>query len=164
MCLIVFAHKQHPDYHLILAANRDGFYERPTRPAAFWNAAPEMLAGKDLQAGGTWMGLTRFGRFAALTNYRDSKSIIPEVESRGTLVTNYLTGRNSPQQYLENIDVSGRRYNVSWHLYLSPVTSTVPVHPQSSFGKTTSMSISRREHSTRKNRAVLWGRWSRNFG
>ncbi len=111
MCLIIFAYNQHPDYRLILAANRDEFYERPTRPAGFWKAAPNMLAGKDLQAGGTWMGMTRLGRFAAITNYRDPNNINPEAGSRGMLVTAYLTGKTDPQSYLENIDGGKGSYN-----------------------------------------------------
>jgi uncharacterized protein with NRDE domain len=111
MCLIIFAYNQHPDYRLILAANRDEFYKRPTRPAAFWPSTPEMLAGKDLQAGGTWMGITRNGRFAALTNYRDPKNIIPQAESRGMLVTDFLTGQSNPKNYLGKIDGSSRSYN-----------------------------------------------------
>ncbi len=70
-----------------------------------------MLAGKDLQAGGTWMGITRNGRLAALTNYRDPKNINPEADSRGMLVTSYLTGRMDPQHYLEKIDSSKIPYN-----------------------------------------------------
>ena len=67
MCLIIFAYRSHPDYRLVLAANRDEFYDRPTRHAAFWNDAPEILAGRDLKAGGTWLGITKTGRFAAIT-------------------------------------------------------------------------------------------------
>ena len=75
MCLLVFAFKVHPTYKLILAANRDEFYERPTAPAKFWDDNPNLLAGKDLKAGGTWLGITRYGKIAAITNYRDPSSI-----------------------------------------------------------------------------------------
>ena len=71
MCLILFAWRAHPEYRLVLAANRDEFHARPTDASDFWAAHPELLAGKDLQQGGTWMGVTRSGRFAAVTNYRD---------------------------------------------------------------------------------------------
>ena len=71
MCLILFGWKVHPDYKLILAANRDEFYERPTALADWWEEHPDILAGKDLKAGGSWLGFSRRGKFAALTNYRD---------------------------------------------------------------------------------------------
>lgn len=73
MCLLLIAKKIHPDYKLIIAANRDEFYNRPTMPADFWNEYPNILAGKDLQAKGTWLGITKEGKFSALTNYRDLK-------------------------------------------------------------------------------------------
>jgi len=71
MCLILFSWKAHPDYELIVAANRDEWRDRPTAPAQWWDDAPDLLAGRDLKAGGTWMGITRNGRFAAITNFRD---------------------------------------------------------------------------------------------
>ncbi|MBL8251159.1 MAG: NRDE family protein, partial [Candidatus Competibacter sp.] len=71
MCLILIAYRYQPDYPLVVAANRDEFYERPTAALAAWDDAPHVVAGRDLQAGGTWLGITRTGRFAALTNYRD---------------------------------------------------------------------------------------------
>jgi len=74
MCLILFAYKVHPSYNLILAANRDEFYERPSAPAEFWEDAPQVLAGRDLKEGGTWIGIDRAGKFAAITNYRDPAS------------------------------------------------------------------------------------------
>jgi len=80
MCLLLFAYQSHPDYRLILAANRDEFYDRPTRPAAFWDDAPDILAGQDLKAGGTWMGITKTGRFAAITNYREAGLTIAETK------------------------------------------------------------------------------------
>src|SRR3954470_1237003 len=70
MCLIVFGWKAHPDYPLIVAANRDEFHGRPAAAAAFWHDKPAILAGRDLEAKGTWMGVARNGRFAAVTNYR----------------------------------------------------------------------------------------------
>jgi len=71
MCLILFAYRTHPGYRLILAANRDEFFARPTEALAFWSDEPGILAGRDLQAGGTWFGLSGDGRFAAVTNFRD---------------------------------------------------------------------------------------------
>ena len=87
MCLIVLAYKVHPEYPLILAANRDEFLERPTEKAHFWPDAPHILAGRDLRAGGTWLGITRSGRFAALTNHRDlRRPAVVNSPSRGQLV------------------------------------------------------------------------------
>jgi len=86
MCLILLAWQSHPDYPLVVAANRDEFYKRPTAPAAFWPDHPQVLAGRDLAAGGTWMGITRQGRFAALTNFRDPSRQEPQAPSRGRLV------------------------------------------------------------------------------
>ncbi len=90
MCLIALAYKVHPEFPLILAANRDEFLERPTRKLHFWDDAPHILAGRDERAGGTWMGLTRKGHFAAITNYRDMHRKEPTLLSRGALVRHVL--------------------------------------------------------------------------
>ena len=90
MCLILFAWRQHPDYPLILAANRDEFYDRPTAPAAFWPDAPHILAGRDLIGQGTWLGLSRSGRLAALSNFRDPSERVKEGRSRGLLISDFL--------------------------------------------------------------------------
>lgn len=90
MCLIALAYRVHPRYPLVFAANRDEFLERPTAPAGFWSDAPHLLAGRDLRAGGTWLGLTRNGRFAALTNYRDLHRRQEQGPSRGLLVRQAL--------------------------------------------------------------------------
>ena len=111
MCFLVFSYAQHPRYRLVLAANRDEFYDRPTAPAAFWDDAPDVLAGRDLKGGGTWMGITRTGRFAALTNYRDPASIRSDAPTRGALVANFLTGTASPRAYLEHLRPEAARYN-----------------------------------------------------
>ena len=111
MCLILFAYKAHPSYNLILAANRDEFYERPSSPADFWEDTPQVLAGQDLQEGGTWMGIDRAGRFAAITNYRDPASWKNNAPSRGGLVSSYLCGNQSADDYLENISRQGNLYN-----------------------------------------------------
>ena len=86
MCLIVFAWHAHPDYPLVLAGNRDEFYTRRTRPAAWWGQAVSLLAGQDEEAGGTWFGITRRGRLAALTNVRAPTERNPHAPSRGALV------------------------------------------------------------------------------
>lgn len=90
MCLISLAYKTHPRYLLIVAANRDEFLDRPAEPAHFWEDAPDILAGRDKRAGGTWLGITRTGRFAAITNYRDMRMSFPPGPSRGILVRQAL--------------------------------------------------------------------------
>ncbi len=92
VCLITLAYKVHPRFPLILAANRDEFLDRPARPAMWWSDAPDLLAGRDLRAGGTWMGVTTEGRFAALTNHRDLNRPLKQGPSRGVLVRDALTG------------------------------------------------------------------------
>ena len=104
MCLILFAFRCHPKYKLIVATNRDEFYERHTRSAHWWEDYPQILGGRDLQAGGTWMGINRNGRFAALTNYREPGVQVPNAPSRGDLVKDYLTAQQSPEAYLESIE------------------------------------------------------------
>lgn len=94
-----------------MAANRDEFYDRPTAQAAFWEDHPDLLAGRDLKAGGTWIGVTKSGRIAALTNYRDPQNIDNNARSRGQLTTDFLTGSDSPEQYLRKIKNSGIHYN-----------------------------------------------------
>ncbi|URT70459.1 NRDE family protein [Cytobacillus firmus] len=100
MCLILFAYKAHPKYKLIVAANRDEFYERPTAPAHFWEDHPHILAGRDLRKMGTWMGITKNGRFAALTNYRDPNEVTEGKRSRGDLVGDFLIGSASPADFM----------------------------------------------------------------
>ena len=90
MCLVVFAWRVHPRYPLVLAANRDEFFKRPAAPAHWWTDAPHLLAGRDLEAGGTWMGFNRNGRFAALTNFRDPSRHVAGAPSRGALVRDAL--------------------------------------------------------------------------
>ncbi|MCD6296455.1 MAG: NRDE family protein [Deltaproteobacteria bacterium] len=111
MCLILLAIQSHPAYKLVIAANRDEFYERPTAPAAFWDDEPGLLAGRDLRAGGTWLGITTKGRIAAITNYRDPSSIKSDAPSRGSLVTGFLSGRQSPAEYLEGLKKKAHEYN-----------------------------------------------------
>lgn len=103
MCLIVLALGQHPEYPLILAANRDEFHARPTKEAHWWPDKPDVLGGRDLQAGGTWLALHRNGRFATVTNFRDAKPPSPKFLSRGHLVTGFLESRLNPGDYLDTI-------------------------------------------------------------
>ena len=104
MCLIIFQYRQHPEYKLIVAANRDEFYGRPAKAASFWEDQPDILAGRDLQQMGTWLGVTTSGRFAALTNFRDPS--LPETGkiSRGALVWDYLAADSPPKKFLESLD------------------------------------------------------------
>ena len=110
MCLILLAWHAHPEYPLVLAANRDEFFARPTAPAAWWQA-PAMLAGRDLAAAGTWLGVTREGRIAALTNYRDPSRQRPDAPSRGSLVPAVLTGSASVHERLSALHRTAARYN-----------------------------------------------------
>lgn len=96
VCLILFAVDAHPRHRLVLAANRDEFHERPATPAAWWPDAPHVLAGRDLRAGGTWLGVARAPggpRWAAITNVRDPRNVRPDARSRGDLVGAFLVGR-----------------------------------------------------------------------
>lgn len=111
MCLIVLAWQVHPDYPLVVAANRDEFYARPAAPAAFWADSPDVLAGRDLEAGGTWLGISRDGRFGALTNYREGGRQRPDAPSRGALVADFLAGSQAPGEYLDALAARGCRYN-----------------------------------------------------
>ena len=114
MCLILAAWQAHPLYPLVIAANRDEFFARPTRSAGFWEDAPNILAGRDLQAGGTWLGVNRAGRslrFAALTNYRDPTQEHPRAISRGGLVSGFLQGGASSSDYLAEVASNDARYN-----------------------------------------------------
>lgn len=111
MCLILAAWQAHPDYPLVVAANRDEFFARPTAPAKFWEEAPDVLAGRDLEAGGTWLGVTRRGRFAALTNFRDPVRNKPGAPSRGGLVSGFLGGTQSAEDYLRELESVAGRYN-----------------------------------------------------
>ena len=111
MCLILFSYKQHPRYPLIFAANRDEFYGRPASPLAFWDEAPDLLAGRDLKGGGTWLGLSRTGRWAGVTNYREGLKLKADAPSRGHLITRYLRGNASPEAYLTALDPPADAYN-----------------------------------------------------
>ena len=111
MCLIYVAWRRDPDYRLVVAANRDELHARPAAPAHWWDDPPGVLAGRDLAAGGTWLGLTRGGRFAAITNYHDPASHRADAPSRGALVTDFLTGTGSAPEYLHRFMNEGSVYN-----------------------------------------------------
>ena len=111
MCLIFFSVQNHPTYKLIIAANRDEFYNRKTAPAAYWKDHPEIVGGRDLEAGGTWMAMTKSGKISMLTNYRDPLNIDPKAPSRGQLITDYLLSGEGPEEYLKRIEKNGKVYN-----------------------------------------------------
>lgn len=113
MCLISLAFKVHPRYPLILIANRDEVYKRPARKAQFWveEGYPNILAGKDMEAGGTWLGVHKDGKWGALTNYRNFEHIKAHAPSRGELVLDFLKQEVSSQEYLEKIRKGGGEYN-----------------------------------------------------
>lgn len=115
MCLVVFAWKVRPDLTLAVGANRDEFHRRPTARAAFWLEAPDVLAGRDLEADGTWMGVTRSGRVAFLTNHRDPPSHRGGAPSRGALVAEFLRGEATPGGFLRRKEVEAGLYN-GFHL------------------------------------------------
>ena len=106
MCLVVLAFQQHVDYPLIVAGNRDEFHGRPSKEAHWWPDASDVVGGRDLQAGGTWLALHRGGRFATVTNYRDADVPASRLRSRGYLVTDFLLGNDKPLDYLNALDGS----------------------------------------------------------
>ena len=100
MCLVILAFKADPETPLIVAANRDEFHARPAQPATWWADQPDIVAGRDLQAGGTWLGASRNGRFATVTNFRDAQAKSAGFRSRGHLITEFLYGDQAPMDYL----------------------------------------------------------------
>jgi uncharacterized protein with NRDE domain len=111
MCLLLLANEAHPRYRLIAAANRDEFYARPTARLGWWDDRPEVLAGRDLEHRGAWMGVTRGGRFAALTNYREPGERIPGAASRGLLVSEFLAGSGGAIEFCRKLGRSAEAYN-----------------------------------------------------
>ena len=111
MCSIFFACNHHPEYKLVVAANRDEFYARPTEPSKFHGSDATVLSGLDKLAGGSWMGMTKAGKFTALTNYRDMSKIMNDAPSRGELVADYLKNNMDPQQFYNSFKESSESYN-----------------------------------------------------
>ena len=110
MCILFIAYHKHPKHPLIVLANRDEFYDRPTAPAARWADHPTVTAGRDLVAGGTWLGIANGGRFAAVTNYRDANR--PQgTHSRGRLVADFLIGGGGAEEYIELVADESERYS-----------------------------------------------------
>jgi uncharacterized protein with NRDE domain len=111
MCLIFLALKIHPQYKLVVAANRDEFYKRRTSGAHAWADHPQIIGGRDLEAGGTWLGMNRNGRISMITNFRDLKNIKENAPSRGQLVSDYLVNNTDPKIYVEEVFKDAHRYN-----------------------------------------------------
>lgn len=111
MCLIVFAYQIHPRYRLVLCANRDEYYDRPTEPLGWWGVESQILAGRDLLAGGTWLGVTRGGRVAAVTNYRQPGQHLHGLPSRGALVAEFLRGDMPVARFRERLVQNAGGYN-----------------------------------------------------
>jgi uncharacterized protein with NRDE domain len=111
MCLIVFCWQVVPGLPLMAAANRDEFLSRPAAAADWWHDDPDIFAGRDLQGGGTWLGITKNGRFAALTNVRAPGERRTDLPTRGNLVTDYLRSDVSPAAYLQQLASDHVDYN-----------------------------------------------------
>lgn len=111
MCTLFFALDSHPIYDFILIGNRDEFLNRPTLAAAWWDTHPNLFAGRDIQAGGTWMGVSKSGKIAALTNYRNPKNLRANAKSRGDLVKDFLISDTSPANFIAEHEAEARLYN-----------------------------------------------------
>ncbi|MCG9698394.1 NRDE family protein [Shewanella sp. Isolate11] len=109
MCILFIALETHPDYPLIVCANRDEFHIRPTEPAHFWPPENQLLAGRDLQAGGSWLGINRQGYIAAVTNIRAPELQQSDKRSRGELVINSL--QNPEAMNATWLEEQGHFYN-----------------------------------------------------
>ena len=110
MCLISLAWRAHPQYELVLAANRDEYHNRPAAPAAFWADAPDVFGGRDLTQGGGWLALSQRGRLAAVTNVRRMVPPDPRAPSRGQLVSGFACGTLDAHTYAETLRASAARY------------------------------------------------------
>ncbi len=111
MCLVLVAWRGDSQYPCVVAANRDELHSRPAAQARWWHTQPDILAGQDLLAGGTWLGVTHSGRFAALTNYRDPEQRRADTPSRGGLVTSILMSTDGTAQTLDKLRDIGANYN-----------------------------------------------------
>ena len=111
MCLVLLAWRVHADYPLVLAANRDEFHTRAAAPASWWDAPVGILAGRDLSAGGTWLGISRAARFAVLTNYRDPARVDHAAPSRGGLVPQMLERDEPLEATLARLTRTSAAYN-----------------------------------------------------
>jgi uncharacterized protein with NRDE domain len=145
MCVIFFSYKQIPEYPLILLANRDEFYERPTAKADYWEDFPHILAGRDLVGHGTWLGVTKTGRFSAVTNYRNPDQKRGTI-SRGNLVADFLKTETPLKEYLQNIEANSDKYT-GFNLLIGEIN----------FGKNELFYYSNQENKSRKLEKGLYG-------
>ena len=136
MCLILFAIRPSSSYRLVVAANRDEYYARPSRPVEFWRENPDILAGKDLSMGGTWMGITRTGRFAAVTNLRGTPKEISKIFSRGKIPIDYLESNESPKSFIAKLAKTLKGYQdfnlligdgIDYHYFNSRSSKDLPL-------------------------------------
>lgn len=111
MCLIFIGLKKHPEYKLVVAANRDEFYNRKTATANYWDDHPQIVGGRDLEAGGSWLSMNINGKISMITNFRDPKNINDDAPSRGHLVSDYLLQNIDPKNYLQKLTPYAHRYN-----------------------------------------------------
>jgi uncharacterized protein with NRDE domain len=111
MCLLVLAWQVHPRYRLVVAANRDEFHERPTAPMGKWPAPDDIIAGRDLRAGGTWLAMDRSRRFGVITNFRDMQPPLPGAPSRGNLIPDYLRNPEGAQDYFRKLQPTAQEYS-----------------------------------------------------
>jgi len=109
MCLVALAFRHHPDYPLVVVANRDEYYDRPAQVAQFWDDHPNILGGRDEEAGGTWFGIDRRGRWATVTNYRGG-ALGANARSRGDLPVNFLRAASAPAAYAESVLAEAHRF------------------------------------------------------
>jgi len=111
MCLLVLAWQSHPRYRLVVAANRDEFHERPTAPMDKWAPPDDIIAGRDLRAGGTWLAMDRKLRFGVITNFRDMQAPLPGAPSRGKLITDYLRNPEGAAAYFRRLEPTAQEYS-----------------------------------------------------
>jgi uncharacterized protein with NRDE domain len=111
MCLLVLAWQVHPRYRLVVAANRDEFHERPTAAMAQWPAPDDIIAGRDLRAGGTWLAMDRKRRFGIVTNFRELQRPAPDAPSRGNLIPDYLRNEAGAKRYFEKLEQTANDYS-----------------------------------------------------
>ena len=111
MCLLFFSYRTTPGYRLVVAANRDEFFSRPTAPLGFLDKEKTILAGRDLRGGGTWLGITAQLKFAAITNYRETTANQTDAPSRGEILIDYLTSQLAAGTYIQSLASKAHRYN-----------------------------------------------------